>query len=120
MAAILNANAKSAESGQEEQSSVSPLRDDTAKGRTGSFPETDDAIRVASLYAESIVNSVREPCFTTKSKGLWMGLALSRSILEAHCGRIWMEAAPESGPAAVVGFSMPLDSRYKRRKEATE
>ena len=46
--------------------------------------------------------------YTTKAQGLGMGLALSRSILEAHRGRIWMEAPSDGGRGTVVCFSIPL------------
>jgi len=49
--------------------------------------------------------------FTTKKQGLGMGLALSRSILEAHRGRIWMEAPSDGGPGTVVRFAIPLRDR---------
>jgi PAS domain S-box-containing protein len=35
--------------------------------------------------------------FTTKKEGLGLGLAISRSIIEAHQGRIWAENASEGG-----------------------
>jgi len=38
-----------------------------------------------------------EPFFTTKSAGMGMGLAVSRTIAEAHKGRIWVENNPEQG-----------------------
>jgi len=49
-----------------------------------------------------------EAFFTTKTKGLGIGLALSRSILEAHRGLLWMEAPADGGRGAVVRFAIPL------------
>jgi C4-dicarboxylate-specific signal transduction histidine kinase len=41
--------------------------------------------------------SVFEPFFTTKSNGMGMGLAISRTIIEAHGGDIWMESSAMDG-----------------------
>jgi signal transduction histidine kinase len=35
-----------------------------------------------------------------------MGLAISRSIIEAHGGRLWM--TPNDGPGAVFQFVLPV------------
>jgi two-component system, LuxR family, sensor kinase FixL len=43
--------------------------------------------------------------FTTKPEGLGMGLAISRSIIEAHGGRMW--ATPNVGPGVTVQFTLP-------------
>src|SRR5262249_1368795 len=46
--------------------------------------------------------------YTTKPHGLGMGLAISRSIVEAHGGRLWATANVPHG--AIFHFPMPIDS----------
>jgi two-component system, OmpR family, sensor histidine kinase VicK len=47
--------------------------------------------------------------FATKSdKGIGLGLFISKTIIEAHNGRIWAENNPESGGAA-FSFSLPIN-----------
>lgn len=47
-----------------------------------------------------------ERFFTTKPNGMGMGLAISRSIVEAHGGKIWASPAPDRG--AVLTFTLPV------------
>jgi PAS domain S-box-containing protein len=46
-----------------------------------------------------------EAFYTTKPHGVGLGLAISRSIVEAHGGRLWAEPNPEKG--AVFAFRLP-------------
>jgi PAS domain S-box-containing protein len=46
-----------------------------------------------------------EPFFTTKSQGIGMGLSVSRSMVEAHGGRLWF--TPGSSHGTVFQFTVP-------------
>jgi signal transduction histidine kinase len=48
---------------------------------------------------------VFEAFFTTKSSGTGMGLAICRSIIESHRGRIW--ASPGVATGSVFAFTLP-------------
>lgn len=64
----------------------------------GTVTDTGSGVRVAD--AERIF----EPLATTRATGMGMGLAISRAIIEAHGGRLWVEP----GSAGVFRFTLPL------------
>ncbi len=54
-----------------------------------------------------------QPFMTTKQQGMGVGLSISRSIVEAHGGRIWVEDNPGGG--AVFSFTVPTMSENEMR-----
>ncbi|HTW49455.1 MAG TPA: ATP-binding protein [Acidobacteriaceae bacterium] len=46
-----------------------------------------------------------EPFFTTRPNGIGMGLSISRSIIEAHGGKLWVESDGSSG--SIFRFTLP-------------
>jgi PAS domain S-box-containing protein len=55
---------------------------------------------------ESDLGRVFEPFHTTKQEGLGMGLSISRTILQAHGGRIWAERS--AGHGAIFHCILPV------------
>ena len=64
---------------------------------------TDSGIGLDPKQAERLF----EAFFTTKAEGMGMGLSISRSIIEAHGGRLW--ATPNAGSGATFQFTVPMN-----------
>jgi PAS domain S-box-containing protein len=53
-----------------------------------------------------LVNRLFEAFYTTKPQGLGIGLTISRSIIEAHGGKLWAKA--NTPPGAIFQFTLPI------------
>ena len=70
-----------------------------------------DAVVVSVRDSGPGVQSTRledlfQPFFTTKSKGMGMGLSICRTIIESHGGKIWVKNNPDQG--ATFYFTIPV------------
>ena len=65
-----------------------------------SVSDTGPGVRADAL------KQIFEPFFTTKKDGMGMGLAISRTIVEAHGGRLWAEN--KGGGGAIFRLTLPV------------
>jgi PAS domain S-box-containing protein len=63
------------------------------------------AVRDSGTGVGSESDRVFTPFFTTKANGMGMGLAISRSLIEGHGGRLW--SSPNSPHGAIFSFTLP-------------
>ena len=75
-----------------------------------SRPADDDMVEISVAdtghgFADGVESSLFQTFFTTKETGMGVGLSISRSIVEAHGGKMWAERNPSGG--ATFRFTLP-------------
>jgi PAS domain S-box-containing protein len=79
--------------------------------------QDDETVRVevrdggTGIDRESL-ERVFEPFFTTKPEGMGMGLSISRSIVQAYGGRLWLSANADQG--CTSHFTLPAGPAERR------
>lgn len=67
----------------------------------------DNGIGIRSSSMEKLF----KPFFSTKRSGIGLGLAICRSIVEGHGGRLWVAPGEHDPGATTIRFILPLASR---------
>jgi len=72
-----------------------------------------DSIRVSIEDTGSGIDPLNrdrifKPLFTTKARGMGMGLAICQSIIDSHGGQIWMSAGASRG--SIFHVELPIGS----------
>lgn len=91
---------------------------------TTSSPTSDTVeVRVTdcgSGITKEVMDRLFDPFMTTKQQGMGLGLAICRSIIEAHHGRIWAETnLDEEGRVTGSTFGFVLPASPSRPSEAS-
>jgi C4-dicarboxylate-specific signal transduction histidine kinase len=77
------------------------------QGRTGGRVQI--GVRDVGVgFAREDAESLFAPFYTTKSHGLGIGLSVSRSIVESHCGRLW-GVRNDDGIGSTFWLSLPCN-----------
>lgn len=77
------------------------IRTERGEGNQVRLSVKDSGVGLTPQSADKIF----EAFYTTKTDGMGIGLSISRSIIEAHQGRLW--ATPNDGPGATFSFAIP-------------
>ncbi len=79
------------------------IKTECEDGKNVQLTVQDTGVGLAPDAADRLFESF----YTTKDDGMGIGLSVSRSIIEAHRGRLW--ASPNEGPGSSFAFSIPYD-----------
>jgi signal transduction histidine kinase len=79
----------------------------------------DNAIQVRVIDNGQGLNEDQQqeilmPFYTTKANGMGMGLSISRSLIEAHDGKLHFDSEP--GKGSTFYFNLPIQRKSDERK----
>ena len=92
------------------------IRIRTSQGEDGTAEVFVDDTGIG--FAAEVTARLYEPFFTTKAQGMGMGLAISRTIVELHRGRLSIEPR-ESGLGTTVRLVLPIGSVSEAGERST-
>jgi len=89
------------------------LRSERDEGNQVRLSVKDSGVGLTPQAADKIFQAF----YTTKTDGMGIGLSVSRSIIEAHHGRLW--ATPNDGPGCTFSFAIPYTQEGLAGAEAS-
>ena len=89
------------------ESAGHPGRSVTVTARRGAAASVEiSVVDTGRGIAANQLARIFRPFFTTKQKGMGMGLSISRRIVESQGGRLWAES--NTGRGAIFRFTLPI------------
>ncbi len=96
-----------ATNGMDAMMSQHAQRDLVISSRRNSAEEVQIQVKDCGVgISPDIAQKIFDPFFTTKKQGIGMGLAISRTIIEDHDGKLW--AASDASGGSTFHFTIPV------------
>ncbi len=92
------------------RNSIDAMQDSATRNlRVAAVPAPDDMVEISVAdtgpgISPDVADQLFQPFVTTKKQGMGVGLSISRTIIEAHGGRIWVDS--NVGGGAVFRFTL--------------
>ena len=102
---------------------IDAMKDEGGELTISSEQTNDGLIRISLIDAgmglpTEQIDQIFSAFFTTKPQGTGMGLAITRSLIEAHGGRLW--ASSNSGCGATFHFTLPVRAKVVEMPQAPD